>query len=380
MTVSIWQADGTQPLYETDVLVIGAGLVGCTAAYFSRQAGRDVVITDARDIALGASGRNAGFMITGLDLYYHQAIAHYGHAVARELWSLSGRTVRYWRQFAQGGDVPLRECGVLLLAESAAEAADLEQAARALNADGIPIDFHSRDPLGRGYHAAIFQPFDGMVQPVALTQAICAQSGAPLIPNNEVYAIEQLAPERVLVESRLYRFQARKVLLCTNAYSPLLEPYFVGKVIPTRGQVFVTAPLPQPVLETCGYSNYGYMYFRQTFDGRFLLGGARHLFKAQEWDTYDERVTEPVQVALEMYLHHYFPEVNVPIERRWAGIMGFSRDGLPLVGCLPDKPDVGFAVGFTGHGLSFGAAAAERAVDHLLNGAPIGALDAARLG
>jgi gamma-glutamylputrescine oxidase len=380
MTVSIWQADGTQPLYETDVLVIGAGLVGCTAAYFLRQAGRDVVITDARDIALGASGRNAGFMITGLDLYYHQAIAHYGHAVARELWSLSGRTVRYWRQFAQGGDVPLRECGVLLLAESAAEAADLEQAARALNADGIPIDFHSRDPLGRGYHAAIFQPFDGMVQPVALTQAICAQSGAPLIPNNEVYAIQQLAPERVLVESRLYRFQARKVLLCTNAYSPLLEPYFVGKVIPTRGQVFVTAPLPQLVLETCGYSNYGYMYFRQTFDGRFLLGGARHLFKAQEWDTYDERVTEPVQTALETYLRHYFPEVNVPIERRWAGIMGFSRDGLPLVGCLPDKPDVGFAVGFTGHGLSFGAAAAERAVDHLLNGAPIGALDAARLG
>jgi gamma-glutamylputrescine oxidase len=84
--------------------------------------------------------------------------------------------------------------------------------------------------------------------------------------------------------------------------------------------------------------------------------------------------------VLETYLRQRFPEVSAPIERRWAGIMGFSVDGLPLVGCLPDKPDVGFAVGFTGHGLSFGAAAAERAVDHLLNGASIGALDAARLG
>jgi len=380
MTVSIWQADGTQPLYETDVLVIGAGLVGCTAAYFLSQAGRAVVLTDARDIALGASGRNAGFMITGLDMYYHQAIARYGHAVARELWSLSARTVRYWRAFAQRDAVPLRECGVLLLAESAAEAADLEQAARALDADGIPIEFHSRDPLRRGYYAAIWQPFDGMVQPVALTQAIFAQSGATLVANNEVYAIRQLAAERVLVESRLYRFLARKVLLCTNAYSALIEPYFTDKVIPTRGQVLVTAPLPQPVLETCGYSNYGYMYFRQTFDGRLLIGGARHLFKAQEQPTYEDRTTESVQGALETYLRQRFPEVSAPIERRWAGIMGFSVDGLPLVGCLPDKPDVGFAVGFTGHGLSFGAAAAERAVDHLLNGASIGALDAARLG
>jgi gamma-glutamylputrescine oxidase len=276
--------------------------------------------------------------------------------------------------------VPLRECGVLLLAESAAEAADLEQAARALDADGIPIEFHSRDPLGRGYHAAIRQPFDGMVQPVALTQAIFAQSGATLIVNNEVYAIKQLAAERVLVESRLYRFLARKVLLCTNAYSALIEPYFADKVIPTRGQVLVTAPLLQPVLETCGYSNYGYMYFRQTFDGRLLIGGARHLFKAQEQPTYEDRITESVQDALETYLRRRFPEVSAPVERRWAGIMGFSIDGLPLVGCLPDKPDVGFAVGFTGHGLSFGAAAAERAVDHLLNGASIGALDAARLG
>ncbi|MCE7946677.1 MAG: FAD-binding oxidoreductase [Chloroflexi bacterium CFX4] len=380
MSVSVWQADGTQPIREVDVLVIGAGVVGCAAAYFLRQAGRNVVLIEARDIALGASGRNAGFMITGLDVYYHQAIERYGQAMARELWALSTRTVRFWREFAKDGTVPIRECGALLLAESAEEAVDLEQAARALNADGIPVEFHSSDPLGRGYHAAIFQPFDGMVQPVALAQAIFAQSGAELIANNEVYAIRQLAPERVLVESRLYRFQARKVLLCTNAYSALIEPYFVGKVIPTRGQVLATAPLPQPVLETCGYSNYGYMYFRPTFDGRLLLGGARHLFKPQEQDTHDDRTTEAVQVALEAYLHQYFPEVTAPIERRWAGIMGFSCDGLPMVGCLPDKPDVGFAVGFTGHGLSFGAAAAERAVDHLLNGAPIGALDAARLG
>jgi glycine/D-amino acid oxidase-like deaminating enzyme len=59
--------------------------------------------------------------------------------------------------------------------------------------------------------------------------------------------------------------------------------------------------------------------------------------------------------------------------------MGFSVDGLPLVGTLPGMPNVGFAVGFTGHGLAFGAGVAERAVDLLLNGVDPGAVNAARL-
>ena len=48
--------------------------------------------------------------------------------------------------------------------------------------------------------------------------------------------------------------------------------------------------------------------------------------------------------------------------------MGFSLDGIPLVGAMPGKDRVGFAVGFTGHGLAMGAGSAERAVDRLLNG------------
>jgi gamma-glutamylputrescine oxidase len=83
--------------------------------------------------------------------------------------------------------------------------------------------------------------------------------------------------------------------------------------------------------------------------------------------------------VLDAYLHRYFPEVDAPVARRWAGIMGFSSDGIPLVGTLPHCPDVGFAVGFTGHGLAMGAGTAEIAVDHLLNGTNPGAVSVERL-
>jgi glycine/D-amino acid oxidase-like deaminating enzyme len=165
------------------------------------------------------------------------------------------------------------------------------------------------------------------------------------------------------------------VLLCTNAYSPIIDPYFVGKVIPTRAQVLVTAPLKNgPLLNTCGYSDYGYMYYRDTFDGRLLIGGGRKQNWALENDTMDDRTTDPVQRVLENYLRERFPDVTEPIDMRWAGIMGFSVDGLPMVGRLPGRPRIGFAVGFHGHGLAMGAGTAERAVDMMLKNIDPGAV------
>lgn len=381
MTVSLWQGDGTQPVREVDFLVVGAGLVGSCAAYFASQAGRDVVVVDEHDVALGASGRNAGFMITGLDTYYHHSIERYGEAVTREMWDLSRTTHRHLHGFldAAAGQVQFDLCGSTLLAESAEEARDLEHAARAMDAAGIPHDYHSTDPLGRGYHAAIAQPQDAAVNPVQLTRFILGQSGAETVMNSAVYDIEQLPNDRVRVTSRLAIFEAQHVLLCTNAYSPFIDPYFVGKVIPTRAQVLVTEPLDEPVLATCGYSDYGYMYYRMTFDNRLLIGGARKNFREAEGDTIEDRLNPDVQSVLDAYLKQRFPDVTASVERRWAGIMGFSIDGLPLVGRLPHKPRVGFAVGFTGHGLAMGAGTAERAIDMLLNNANPGAVSVDRL-
>ncbi|MDX1995799.1 MAG: FAD-dependent oxidoreductase [bacterium] len=379
MTVSIWQAEDTQPVREVDVLVVGAGLVGCTAAYFFGQAGRQVTITEMRDVALGASSRNAGFMITGLETYYHRAVEMYGHDVTREVWALSHKTHGYWREFAKAGSVRISNCGSMLLAQSDEERDEIELAARAMRADGYDVVFHDTDPLRRGFCAAVEQPWDAAVQPYELVQTIFRLSGAELVDNNELYRFEQTG-ETVTVYTRQYRFVARTVLLCTNAYSVHIHPYFVGKVIPTRAQALVTAPLKEsPLVNTCGYGDYGYMYFRDTFDGRLLIGGGRKFYKELENDTTDDRVTEPVQRHLDAYLKQFFPDIDVPVERRWAGIMGFTPDGLPLVGKLPGMSRVGFCIACHGHGLSLGAGSAERAVDLMLNDTDPGTFHASRL-
>ncbi len=378
MTVSYWQDKSGAQTLTCDVCVIGAGIVGAYTAKCLHEAGAAVVLVEARHVAAGATGRNAGMVLTGLAAYYHEAVAQYGPAAAREVWELTlANRARMFALAAEYG-VPWEQQGALVLALDTAEADALEQTAQALAAAGLPGQFSRSDPTGRGFTAALVQPGDGATHPARLTEALVAASGAHLLENSEVFALQPTA-DGMEVRSRLATIRCRRVAICTNAYAPLLHPYFADLVVPTRGQVLVTAPVAAGVLDRPCYADWGYEYFRQLPDGAFLIGGWRHHFRASEVG-YEDRVTTGVQGGLEGFVLRYFPELRgVPITYRWSGVMGFSPDHIPLVGLLPDLPRVGFAVGFTGHGLGWGLQTAERLVALLLHGTSPGLLDARRL-
>jgi glycine/D-amino acid oxidase-like deaminating enzyme len=378
MTVSYWQDRSGEQTLTCDTCVVGAGIVGAYTARCLVAAGEDVVLVEARHVAAGATGRNAGMVLTGLAAYYHEAVEQYGAEVAREVWQLTLENRALMFGLAAEYGVPHEQNGSLVLALDGPEAAALERTAAALATAGLPGEFGHGDPTGRGFTAAIVQPGDGATHPARLAEALVRARGARLLENSEVFAIRPLG-DGLEVRSRLAAIRCRRVALCTNAYAPLLHPFFAGLVAPTRGQVFVTAPVATRVLDRPGYADWGFEYFRQLPDGAFLLGGWRHHFRAEEIG-YEDRVTPGVQAGLASFLARYFPELaGVPITHRWSGVMGFSPDHIPLVGLVPDLPGVGFAVGFTGHGMGWGLKTAERLVALLLHGTPPGILDVRRL-
>lgn len=379
MTVSYWQDAGDEQTIECDVCVVGAGIVGLYLARLLAGQGQQVCVLEARHVASGASGRNAGMVLTGTAYYYHDAVRIYGRELAREIWELSLHNRNIARGLSEEFGTLWEGNGSILLALNDTEAEDLERAADAMLDDGIEAKFSLKDPLKRGFTSAILQPNDAGIHPVKFAQALAHHSGAGLYEQSEVFDIQPLPGGGLELRSRRVRVRCERAALCTNAYTPLLRPYFAGKIAPTRGQILCTEPLPVRILDKMCYADYGYEYFRQLPDGRLLMGGWRHHFREMEVG-YEDRTTPEVQGGLEGFLARYFPEAaNARITHRWSGTMGFSADGIPLVGALPDMPNVFFAVGFTGHGLGFGLATAERLAAHILFGNSLGWLDARRL-
>src|SRR2546426_6180897 len=118
--------------------------------------------------------------------------------------------------------------------------------------------------------------------------------------------------------------------------------------------MLATAPLRHRILTRPVYAHRGFRYWRQTVDGRVLVGGWRDLAPDEEGGE-DEALNERIQGALDAFLRD--AGIAAPVTHRWSGIMGFSHDGLPYVGRR--QGGVFLCAGFTGHGMGFAFAAAE---------------------
>ncbi len=399
-TTSFWQqsiglplpaAEQTEPLaLETDLCIVGGGVIGSSIAWFARQAGIDAILLDARQPALGATGRNAGMALCGIADSYASAVQQYGPQTAKEPWQLTIDNRETMLGLAAALGVPHQRCGSWLLADCAEEADALAASARLLQADGFDNHFTSSDPFDRGFLAGLHRPADGVIQPAHFNRALIEAAGVRVVSGAAVTEIRAEGTGLRVISSGA-TVAARRVLLATNGYSALLHPFFQGKVHPHRGQIQVSEPAPL-VFPVAGYSHFGYYYFRQVPEanqpgpgqpemGRWLIGGARHLSFAAEAGHTDENVTARVQADIAAYTAQYFPELAaVPISHRWAGTMGFTNDGLPLVGELPDLPGVFYCVGFNGHGMGLGIAVAARAFGLMAEGSHPGIFDGARTG
>ncbi len=383
MTVSFWQRSSKNlPEIDCDLCIIGAGITGAsTARWLKRVAPRmRVAIVEARTIAAGASGRNAGMVLAGLADHYDRMIEVLGRAVAREAWQA---TLDHQRHLSEifpddGHSVRLERCGSWRVGFEASEREHLELSAALLRDDGFPAEYHAADPLDRGFHGALGIDSDAGVHPVLVVEALIAAAGADVYRNCEVIELKS-EDGHVSVQTSGATFRARRVIIAANAYAPRIDSFFELLVTPHRGQILVTAPVGRRVLDRLVYAHHGYIYFRQLPDYRFLIGGWRHEFAEREMGFADETSAD-VQQALGKFLGRYFPELSgVAVESRWAGTMGFSPDGLPIVGVLPRDERISYAVGFTGHGFGLALEVTRRLVNLILAGEPCGIFGAARL-
>jgi gamma-glutamylputrescine oxidase len=373
----MWGGQEQKRVDACDVVVVGAGLVGAAVAARLVHEGLDTAVLEAQSIAGGATGRCAGMVLTGLAGHYNWAVAAYGRQKAQEIWSLTVEGRERLMEAAERVNVPVAQVGSLALAVDEAETEALEESDTLLREDGFDVKLSAVDPLERGFRAALRHPDDATVDAAALTQALLTTNNVPVHERTEVYDLEQ-EQNGVRVWARGRTVFCRAVVLAINGYAPLFDAYFADKVIPTRSLVLATEPLDEVILGQPCYADYGYEYCRQLPDRRLLIGSwrrATHLKKSvRKEEKQETELDDVLHDGLLRFAQRHFSDVPVKTRStsRWSGIMGFTPDGLPLVGQLPNLPQAYFAVGLGGRGLAWAFVVAERVVQAVLRDADPG--------
>jgi glycine/D-amino acid oxidase-like deaminating enzyme len=250
-----------------------------------------------------------------------------------------------------GHPVGHRRLGSAILASDDEEAAALAESAQLLNEDGFEATWDGR---------TLVNPRDGEVDPAAVVGALARQAPPGAIREGvNVTAIEARSNE-VLVHANGAECHAGCVILATNAYTPQLLAQV--EIQPRRAQMLASAPDAAGLCDLPTYSHFGYRYWRQLVTGEVLIGGWRDTAYEAEVG-YDERPTGAIQGHLDAQLKRMGAEANVT--HRWAGTMGFTESGLPLVGPVDGLPNVYLCAGFNGHGMGFAFISAKTLVDSL---------------
>jgi glycine/D-amino acid oxidase-like deaminating enzyme len=371
--LSYWQETAPQIELSTDlpatsdVAVLGGGILGAATCYWLGRAGIPTVLIERTMLADGATGRNGGIVSSGPAESYLAAVARLGHDIVQQVLTLTLENQALLRQIVSEEEIACnyREPGHITLALSSHEMEQFAQSVVALQAVSVPIRMLERQevqqriatPLGQAIVGGKFTSGVALVHSARLVHGLAsaAQCRGAHICRATALRISP-ASESVLIETTCGTLHAGAVVVAVNAWTSELVPSMARLITPVRGQMLSYAPtLPLFTTSMAAHVTSTDEYWQQAVDGAIVLGGCRAVAAGFDVGIRESQPTPKVQMALEQVLPQLFPAIGrLQVAHRWAGLMAFTADYLPIVDRIPDIANAWFAGGFSGHGMPFG--------------------------
>lgn len=347
---------------DTDVAVIGAGIYGCSAAYFLARAGVAVTVIDAEDIGAGASGANAGNL--------HLQISPFSHATKDDAWVAEfARTlpffveaVELWKRLAGElpGDIELRCPGGIMVAETERQMQLLHEKVALERAHGLDVEMIDAAALQRRapYLAphllgASFCPGEGMANALNAVTALAdgAQAaGARFMPNARVEGMEPTA-SGWRVDTIAGPVHAERVVIAAGSGSAAIAAT-AGVRIPLEHRMIqmIATEACAPFVEHLVYHVEERLTLKQVANGNVLIGGGWGAGRDAVFDR-PAVLSDSLRGSLAL-ARRIVPRVGAAsVIRSWAGPNVYTPDGRPIVGEVPERPGLFLAIcntyGFT---------------------------------
>jgi glycine oxidase len=315
----------------TDVVIIGAGLVGSLCALRLAEAGARVVVLEKSVPGAEASSAAAGILAAQSESKQPGLLFD----LAIESRALYARLADELRDRV-GGEIGYVRCGVMESAPNEAGVAALEsqfgwQRARGHRVERVSRDeAHAREAgLGPSIAGGLFFPDDAQVDPPRLVRSVAQaaeRAGATFRSGAYVKRVRVEGSAARGVELDDGSFVAGHVVVAAGAWSALVDGARIpkGAVKPARGQIVELLTRVPPV-EAVIYGAGGYVVPRR--DGRVICGSTL------EFVGYRNEVTvEGVMKILAMATTLVPALAQATVSRTWSNFRPFTNDGAPLVG------------------------------------------------
>lgn len=380
MSTSYWldRSKGS-PEKSYDAVIVGAGISGLSTAYWLQKEDPSlkIAIVEKSRLAFGASGRNAGFITCGSVEHFNRMINKHGLDGATAIWRFAQENLRLLKEEIiqdDGAALSFEHNGAYSLAAQENEFEELKGVAAIMEKLKIRTEVIDGAQIpnrvgAQKFCGGIKYLDDASVNPVALVNKIRSRVKVDLFEGVEAVGFEETSEGLRRLKTDTGTFEAPMILLNLNGYSATMHPWFADKIFPTRGQCLMMESVPRFMDAPC-YANFYLDYFRQLPSGELLIGGFRQVEKATEVG-YSDHITEPIQNALHEFVMTHLPQFkNAKVTHRWSGVMGFAKDGEPMVGSIPDDPQVFFAGGYTAHGIGLAFHTTKCLVD-MIYGRPV---------
>lgn len=357
---------------RSDVLVLGGGLMGTSAAFFlRREHRRSVTLLERELVGRQASGTNFG------------NVRRQGRDLAQI--PLANRARSVWGRMKEliGEDLEFVPYGHLRVCYSEAQAAVLERHVRDVKPLGLELELFSAEQLRKRwgiFSAAIvagsLSPHDGHANPRLSGPGFARaaqREGAQVIEHAEVVHVERDHGGFVAHTVAGSRHFGEQLLVCCGAWSGRLAALF-GENVPleARGpQMGVTEPLPYAVGPSIGISSpieSEGLYFRQIRRGNVVFGGG---LKGPALPGPIRAYVKPDNTLRQLReLRRFVPAfAHVQLIRVWSGIEGYTGDAVPVLGPSATTVGLHYAFGFNGEGFAIGPGVGEVMAELITTGA-----------
>ena len=381
-------ANGMESAVEgSEVLVVGGGIAGCSAAYFLAKFGIRVTLLERGEVAGEASGLNAGSM-GGLG---------WGNTPGLQEHLTMG-SLEIFRQLEldMGYDIEFRRSGSMTAIHNETQYKYASERLVALRSGGFSGELmtsreaRSIEPgLNPDLPGYFYSPLRGQADPVKTTRALADAAvacGAVIITRAEVKQVTY-AGNSWLVETQERSYKSEALVIATGAWTASLgEMLGLGiPVIPVRGQMWATESMPPRIFHTISSMESSHfwscnpvvddnsppelthdgservtrhLYGRQRGNGEIVFGGDREVLGFDRGTDFSGIETNKGHAT------EVLPALsNLSVNRTWSGLMPFSQDGKPIIGRVPGRDKLFIVTGLCSSGFGRGPSAGQLVAD-----------------